>query len=465
VDAEGGRLAVNDTLAEIVDNHRRFSAGAHQFVQFAMDHQGCEARPPFLDQDRGIPGYSDPIQAWPIFLGQDIVREFARAAVAIPKLIKTIPERLFAGKPQAFAEYYNLPNPLMAEFLLEKPTGIEGNVARVDLNLGQNGLRCLEVNMSSRLGGWEISHLAQKFLEWPCVATFLERTGLRVTTRDPLQRLFAHITTDCLQQSLADGGELTIGCIIEPEGRLIAERFFANAYAKALADLDLGLTGSIVCGPYADGVAYRNGLYFKNRRVQAILEYTVDETPRAVIRAFKAAKIALYNGPLKFILGDKRNLALLSKHEHSGIFDEAERSVIRDYIPWCREATPGPVVFEGETLEMERLLVQRQDKLVLKKAISNSGAHVAIGKNVDSLAWRDTVAKCLEDGDWIVQEYYPPLPLMFHGVEGFAPHESVWGLFGFGELYGGSFLRIAPGEGRIINSARGASDGLAFELC
>ena len=46
-----------------------------------------------------------------------------------------------------------------------------------------------------------------------------------------------------------------------------------------------------------------------------------------------------------------------------------------------------------------------------------------------------------------------------------APHDVIWGLFVFGDHYGGGFTRLIPrGVTGVINAARGALEGVLFEV-
>jgi hypothetical protein len=66
-----------------------------------------------------------------------------------------------------------------------------------------------------------------------------------------------------------------------------------------------------------------------------------------------------------------------------------------------------------------------------------------------------------------VQEHVESRPYLYQlGEQGSAVHDVIWGLFCFGNLYGGAFLRMLPkgsGDG-VINSARGATEGILLEV-
>lgn len=55
--------------------------------------------------------------------------------------------------------------------------------------------------------------------------------------------------------------------------------------------------------------------------------------------------------------------------------------------------------------------------------------------------------------------------LFQHGAQGTCLHDLVWGLFAFGDRFGGSFVRMQPhGGNTIVNSKQGAIGAAAFEI-
>ncbi|MCP4153049.1 MAG: hypothetical protein GY757_35280 [bacterium] len=98
--------------------------------------------------------------------------------------------------------------------------------------------------------------------------------------------------------------------------------------------------------------------------------------------------------------------------------------------------------------------------------MGTKGEGVVIGKSVLQAQWEEHVAGALGAGNWLVQEYVETPPLMYQLGDGCALHESIWGLFAFGENFGGGFLRVMPVEGSsgVINTAQGARLSVLFEV-
>jgi hypothetical protein len=93
---------------------------------------------------------------------------------------------------------------------------------------------------------------------------------------------------------------------------------------------------------------------------------------------------------------------------------------------------------------------------------------VTIGLTTPPDAWARLVAEAVvTPGGWLAQERVDSRPYVYQqGEEGYGIHNVVWGTFCFGETYGGGFLRMLPRETdeRVINSARGATEGVLFEV-
>ncbi len=141
--------------------------------------------------------------------------------------------------------------------------------------------------------------------------------------------------------------------------------------------------------------------------------------------------------------------------------------MVRDHVPWSRTVADVRTTFQGEPVSLLEFATARRESLVLKPAYNHSGNDVYIGIDTEPAEWEAKLREAAGGRRTLVQEYVQSRPyLLQHGQEGCALHDLVWGSFCFGEDYGGGFLRVsARGEGpRVINSARGATEGFIFEV-
>jgi hypothetical protein len=104
--------------------------------------------------------------------------------------------------------------------------------------------------------------------------------------------------------------------------------------------------------------------------------------------------------------------------------------------------------------------------MVLKPANQLGGADVHLGRTTPPERWAELVRQAVGAGSWVAQELVESLPYVYQaGEEGWAEHDVIWGLFVFGGSYQGGFLRMLPkAERRVVNTTRGASEGILFEV-
>jgi hypothetical protein len=202
--------------------------------------------------------------------------------------------------------------------------------------------------------------------------------------------------------------------------------------------------------------------------VHALLEFhDGDGEIKIPFRYFKMERLNLVSGPIGALLSDKRMVALVSAGAESDEFTGAERELIRRHIPWTRRVEPARTRYRGGAIRLPDDLVARREEFVLKKACSIGGRFVHVGKFRTDAEWSDVIARALHDRDWVVQEYLETVPYCFQsGAAGAGRHDMVWGLFVFGDHYGGAFLRMQPsGSGSgLVNTHQGAEVGVLLDL-
>ena len=416
-----------------------------------------------------------PLQAWPAFVGERKLAEIRRVGLAVLELVRGVPRRLL-GDPRRIAEFYRLASPERAAEILAPPDGLAATVARGDLIDTADGLQCIEYNVSPNIGGWETSILVDLHRQVPATAAFLGRLG-RWSATPTLHRFFRHVISEVRARGLL-GSELTVALISEripdlppdalPQRMPYLEAVVAQVFAEeGVPAPDV----QVLTGPY-DLLAVckendRDGeVELAGRRIQAIVEFCFEDTPDAPYRAFKAGQVALLNGPLEWMLSNKRTLALLSESAGSDLLSPEEREVIHRHIPWSREVADRSVELRGERLPLMDLLANARERLVLKQGASAGAEAVWIGRITSPAAWDDVVREALASGDWIVQERVDSRPYLFQtGESGYAPHDAIWGPFFFGSDYGGITLRVQPrADGRPVSMRYAATEAVVFEV-
>lgn len=424
-------------------------------------------RDTFADLHRDNPLIRYDLQSWPTFLSRAKVAELERASVGMSLLVRSVPQRVFGSDTGKMAAFYGFPDPLALSLVLDEPNGISALVSRGDFVDGEAGFQCVEFNMSSHLGGWETPLLADLQMRIPVVRELLETSGEQVSCRNTVRELFRHVLREVASSPRIDGEEVNV-CIAMPglsHLRADVERYLGREYSAVLEESGGARSGTVFACDYGDLEIRGGALYHQDRRIAAVVErHPAQSTP--AFRCFKGGTLKLFNGPIQILLGDKRNLALLSELSRSDLWTAEERELLAAHLPWTRTVRPGRTTSGERSVDLLPYISERRQELVLKKARSLAGSDVVIGRFTTQGAWDAHLAEVAAGGDWIVQAYVESRPYLFqNGEHGCSPHDVVWGPFVFGSTYAGAILRVQPKklEG-IVNLTRGATEGVLFEV-
>jgi len=467
----GGAALAPELRDAIRATHQDLSPLAWRFLEYAREHPET-ARAIDHRQAAALSDwahrYPFPLQPWPAFVDARKLRQIERSTIALTALVKSIPERLFAGDARRIGEFYGVPDELLVRLVLSPPNAIAAGFARCDFVDDGGDFKCLELNFGGNLGGWQARFFEGACRAQPSTAAFLGAERVRVVHRDPWRTALALVVAEG-RRGGAGGADGFNVAVVKPEE--------ADAETIAVAVDDLfqevlraagGGRGRAVTCTYPDGLTAQGGaLFHQGLRIGAVIEATAVPTPRHVFRCFKGGTVSLFNGPVSGFLGDKRNLALLSLHEDSDLLTPVEREVVRRHVPWSRLVADERTTYRGESGRLLAIAAARRDSLVLKPVDGSQGRGVCLGRCTAPGEWRRLLDESAGTRRMLLQEYVASRPYLFqHGAAGCLPHQVVWGTFSLGETYGGGFLRMLPldrGPG-VINSARGATEGLIFEV-
>jgi acyl carrier protein len=444
------------------------------FLRFVEKNPEALERASFAELEHHNVGSSYPLQPWPALADAARVAEMERVSTGIARLIKSLPRRVFGNDPERLHDFYGLGSPALARLLVQEPDGLAATIGRGDFLDSSAGLQCLEFNMLSALGGWEARLWSEAYLRVPVFARFLREEGLRVACRDTVELLLTHVVTEARELGMT-GGEINLA-LVTPE-RAAAhgqhlQGWLAGRYAETVRREAPGAQGTLVVAAYPE-LRERSGfLWAGDRRIHAAVELHDEGTAAQALRCFRAGTLKLFNAPIRVVLTDKRNLALLSERAESGdLLSPAERELVQRHVPWTRRLAAAAATRNGREVWLPELALAAREELVIKKARAGRGSAVHMGAGTPEAAWRERVEQALVEGDWIVQERVEPLPAIHQqGERGSGPHDVLWGLFVLGERYGGGFLSLAPraartgSTGGVINVMRGATVGVLFEV-
>ena len=426
-----------------------------------------------------------PSQPWPFFVGAEQHAEMVRVGLGMDRLMKSTLERFLGGDIARVRDFYRygdgdewsprrtvFSNPAVFPRLISGPTGISGAPTRGDFTEGPDGFLCMEYNAGGRLGVMQLDGIGELYLRCPPIARFLEATGRTARAPDTITAQFRHLVDDTIRLGAWTGGDFNVAVVVRPNDGYYGDMFVDWRYNASLRQAldERGMAGgrAILCGPEDFRGDEDGGMRVEGERIHLVLEHH-DGTGRMLpqLRAFKERRLNLVSGPLGFVLSDKGNIAYLSENAGSDEFTAEERAFIERHVPWTRRVQPGLTRFHGRGFRVPDDLADRREEFVLKKACSIGGHAVLVGRFRTDAEWRDDLARATREQDWVVQEYVAPRPYCFQaGERGAVRHDMVWGLFVFGEHFGGALLRMMPhtGTGGVVNAERGALCGVALEV-
>ncbi len=452
----------------ILERHAALSQTQARFLEFVARNPAAFSRRAFSEVHRKSEIGRFAMQSWPLFLSGERRGEFAQASLAICRLIRSIPERMFGNDPSKLAGFYDLDlATARRNAALIGATGLLDRVAaRADLLWTTEGPRICEINFAGWLGGWEMSAREARFRRVPLLRRFFAEEGIDPCFTDPLRALCANAVEAGLAAGLGVAGELNLAfCQTERDETFLP--LLDERYREALAAHAPGLGGRVVLCQDGDLSLRRGQLHLGRLTVHLVLDTFEGRFGRAAFSACANGAALAFDGPATAILSDKRNLALLSEAvEERGFLSAAERAIVSAYLPWTRRLVSARSRFHGERAELPDLALAHRRDLVLKRGLSLGGEHVLVGRSTSPAVWRRRVGEALAEGDWILQEYARSVPYLFqHPAGGAALHDLVWGIFMNGDTYGGGLLRMVPhGAETVINVGRGATEGLIFEV-
>jgi hypothetical protein len=459
-------------LEEARPVHARWSELNGEFLDFVAENPEYLERETFasIHEPRWLRKLD--LQPWPIFLGAEQRREVERMTLGMDRLVKGVVERFLANDPARILEFYHAKylNRNLLDITLRDPLGIAGAPSRADLVENGEGLKYLEYNAGSGLGGMQTGALGELYLACPPIARFLEAKGRRAHASDTVGALFRHLVEETARIGVWKGGEFNAAIVTRPHDDAQIDLQPAEMYDRALRRVleERGTTGqAFACGP-EDFVEERGALTVAGRRIHVLVEHHDGSVfLRIPYLLSKLGRVNFISGPIGVLLSDKRNLALISEHALSDELTGEERALVERHLPWTRRVRPVHTTFRGRGFRLPDDLADHRAEMVLKKAMSLGGRNVLVGRYRTDAEWRDDVAHAVQDGGWIVQEYVETVPYCFQrGERGAARHDMVWGLFAFGNHFGGAFLRMQGHGGGtgVVNTHQGAECGVALEL-
>jgi hypothetical protein len=452
----------------ILGNHYGISPQSGELAEWLID--GNNAGFGLNFQAQGLPRflseYYYDVSHWPVLISSAMRAQFADMVRTMPALICRGICRYYADDPKRFAERYRLP-----DAALQLLSGVVGDgsqvLVRYDLTMVDGKPKILEANVGSNIGGWQTGYLWPQFIEMIRSTPGRQHWDVRHTST--VDAFFRHIDTT-IREHL--GARATGNVLIMSEGYYLEHGFDREVqamYRRILAES--GRSGKLLFDGGADAISIdaRGRVTFRGEIVDCVLKTT---TPRANIvpelsRAHLRRLVYFPDNALFSLLGDKTNFAVLHAVREAGALTAHEAEMVDACIPWSAFVSEAVVEWRGRRANTIDLALALKDDLVLKRGMSAQGKDVFIGRFHTQDEWRTAVQTAGTDGAWLIQEYCRPDRLYAPTSDGeIAEHDAIWGVFGFGQQYGGAWgrlMRSNTGHG-VVNCARGAKEFVVLEV-
>ena len=184
----------------VKEGHEKLSTTSLKFLEYVKETPGCCNRSRFREIQWEDPLLPIILQPWPFFISQEVKSVFKESSTKIFALIRSIPRRLFANNTIKMSRYFDLPVEMLEQSLYGVDDEHIGNlIGRGDFVFSPSGLKCLEFNIASNFGGWEISLWQPMYLQNSIISGFIKKNRLKITNKNLIYIYFGHFIDAALK--------------------------------------------------------------------------------------------------------------------------------------------------------------------------------------------------------------------------------------------------------------------------
>lgn len=413
--------------------------------------------------------YEYPVSTWPVLIDSDKADKLNKLCTRLPKLLHQIPHVYFKNNISDIANFYFKGDQVFAEYAMMCHKKDVEVGCRLDLAYTNEGFKVLEANIGSAIGGWQV----QSFKNLIC--EMHENLRNPITTNNYIakdtQRVYIKFVVDKILEYVKD---ITNEVNVYTSFTHIQDDTLKKKGVEFINDLLIeelksrNLSGKAFTGDVSSLTMINNKLFLGNTHIHSvlILSLKADNITSDIIRAFITGKIYLPDHLGIPLVSDKRNLGLLRELALKETFCSEDNSLILDFIPWTVDIEESKTVFKNIEYDLIELLRKDREKFVIKDFNGFQGKDVFIGKFSTFEEWEKAIELALTSGKFIAQEFSDSLNFSAPNISNeWTSHKLIWGAFGFGDEYGGVWVRMSEvkTDVGVINSATGAVEAIVFE--
>lgn len=417
-----------------------------------------------------LQNYKYPVSSWPVIIEPKEVKQLKKLTTILPQLLQKIVSLKFNNDPSKVADFYFNGDQDLATYALMCHEKYVPLSSRLDLALTDNGFKVLEANIGSSIGGWQVQSFESIISKMHPALTKLP-LSLQFKSAN-VQTIYMKFLVDSIIQSHVDiDKEINIFFYIQKSlGDVVRKdsiQFFNGLLQRELSKR--GLVGNAYSDDFDKLSLNNGGLFLGSIQLHSVIILNRDpgtRVPPELFRAFITDHIHLPDHLGLSLLSDKRNLALLRELAVNNKFNEEENELVLKSIPWTETLVRKNVTYNKEEYDLLELLRLYKDRMVIKAAKGKQGMNVFIGKFLTPQQWEKAIDEGLGANPYIVQEFSDSKSFLAPDVNNlWSPHKLIWGAFGFGDEYGGVWVRMSAVETDrgVINSASGAVEAIVYE--
>ena len=413
-------------------------------------------------------GYVGRVSPFPYILSARDERRIAKATKTLLSLIVNLPKRIFENDWLSFSEFLQL-DPRDIErygFSLDAP--YLDSMARPDIYLYKDGLKFLEVNMDSSLGGIDLVDRINRCLEDSALLSPFWEEHSSLTLSNTMEA-YEGLLISTLQKHYGSNFEKKVGLW---ELKECFEKYSPSYSAHIKETLEA--KGWQVALLNETNSAEQNGRLFCNEspipilhRVFVAAEFKELGEPRLLeamspyFRAQQARKIPILCDLGSHLYSAKALFALLTDERYFRYFTVEEVDFIKRHIPWTRRVLPGQTLFQGAKIDLIPYIQSHKELFVLKPSIGYGGFGVVVGKECDGETWSQALLEAREQKQWVVQEALEKPTTLFPRLEGneleLVPFQMVHGPIHINGKLCTNLIRAQPAcNSQVINVHQGA---------
>ncbi|WP_369944537.1 hypothetical protein [Xanthomonas medicagonis] len=402
--------------------------------------------------------YQYPINSWPFFVSPAFVADMQEMNGNILRITHAAIRGIFNDDPERMAAAMGM-DAVRCSLFLSK-LNLSDICFRTDAVLTEQGLKLVEVNVGTSIGGWQIQWMDETFRNYPGYRGFFDKHS--VSCRNTPVTFFRFLIESAAR--IEDHGtRVILFKVKEGFDPALYGEFLQQCIDEAVAAS--GVDAQVRFFASFDALEVTpQGTFHDGDRIHLVTFGDLSgEAPAPVqlLRSVLAGKLACPDFPTNMVLSDKRAMALLHYAVQAGALPTADAELVTRYVP--RTFMLGGPLYRADLMDE---LLARKDDYVVKQCDGMQGIDVYVGRFMNMEDWTRKLATLERQELWIAQEYCESVRFYGHAPGSRQVFDFVWGVFQFGDRFGGSWIRMMPNSESydgVINSARGAQERIVFE--